>query len=347
MTRRILIVGYGAFGALHAAAWSRLPGVALRVADPDAGARDRAVADGIAATHVFGSVSEALRDADLVDIVSPPHSHADEAAMALRAGLPVLLEKPATRTRAEAARLADLAGAIPVQVNMILRAHPLSLRARELLTEGAIGRLVAMSGNFSGWKRMRADSSLIQNDGVHFLDLMRHLARSPIVGVDACATAHLGGPVADDIRIDTRHASGVRGELRLGLLRGGLVADSVVPGAMTRKELLLCGDGGILHLDYNRNRLTHAPARYALQPGGWHPVPGPLTTEDVPDLTTMSLLSSVFAAFLEALDKGAPPLCDLAEGAVELAGVTDAIAVSLARTARPFTPVAPDPEVTS
>ncbi len=334
MTRTVLIAGYGAFGALHAAAWSRLPGIALRVADAEAAARVRAVADGIAPEAVFADLAAAMAGADIVDIVTPPDAHVDVAEMALARGLPVLIEKPATRTLAEALRLQRLAHGIPVQIGLILRAHPLTLRARALLAEGAIGRLISMSGDFSGWKRTREDSSLVENDGVHFLDLMRHLAGSPIASIDAVGHARLGGALADDIRIDTIHASGVTGELRLGLVRGGTVADSVVPDAQTRKELMLCGDGGLLHLDFNRNRLTKAAVRYAATPGGWHPHPGALETEEMGDTSTVDLLRASFAAFLDTLDHGTPPLSGVAEGAVDLARVTDAIATALARGPR-------------
>lgn len=336
MTRRVLIVGYGAFGVLHARAWSRLPGIALRVAEEDAAARERAVGDGLSQDDVFGDLELAMRDADVVDIVAPPDAHAMVAEMALSRGLPVLIEKPATRTLEEARRLAALARGVPVQVGMILRSHPLTDRARVLIDQGAIGRLVSMNGDFSGWKRMREDSSLIENDGVHFLDLMRHLAKARIVAVDAVANARLGGDVVDDIRIDMQHENGVAGELRLGLLRGGTVADSVVPGARTRKDLMLCGDKGILHLDFNASRLTRARVRYTESPGGWHPDPGECVIEDIDGATTVDLLKSAFAGFLETIDQGAPPCCGLEEGAIELAQVSEAIEAALGRGPRSY-----------
>jgi predicted dehydrogenase len=339
MTVTVLIVGYGAFGALHAAAWRTLPGIALRVADGEAAARERALRDGMAPDAVFADWADAMTGADIVDIVTPPDTHVGIAEAALRAGRAVLVEKPAARNRADAMHLAAAAGSRPVQVNLILRAHPLTMRARRMLAEGAVGRLLTMCGDFSGWKRMRADSSLIENDGVHFLDLMRHLAGAPVIGVDAVAHAHLGGPRADDIRIDTRHGNDVRGELRLGLIRGGIAADSVVAGAATRKELLLCGDGGILQLDFNRNRLIHAPASYAATPGGWHPVPGQPSCEEVAGGATIDLLKAAFSTFLRTIEHGHPPLCDLAEGAVELAALTEAIETALARAPRPVIPV--------
>lgn len=331
MSRTVLLAGYGAFGALHAAAWRGLPGICVQIAESNAEGRARAVADGYPATEVF---AEALEGADIVDIVTPPTTHVPLALAALARGLPVLIEKPATRTVAEALTLADAAEAIPVQVGLILRAHPLTMRARQMLAEGAIGRLVAMSGDFSGWKRMRADSTLLHNDGVHFLDLMRHFAGSPVTEVDASSHARLGGPFADDIRIETRHANGIAGELRLGLVRGGETADSVVLGAVTRKGLTLCGDAGVLTLDFNRNRLFHGRVAYRPSPGGWATEVGVLDTEDLPEVSTVNLLRDGFATFLLSVEGRTRPLCDLSEGAVELARVCTAVEAALARPAR-------------
>jgi predicted dehydrogenase len=227
-----------------------------------------------------------------------------------------------------------MAGQMPVQVGLILRAHLLTLQAREILRGGGIGRLLTISGDFSGWKRMRCDSDLVHNDGVHFLDLMRHLGQSPIQAVDATSQVRLRGTQPDDIRIDTRLANGVTGELRLGVLRGGEVADSVVPGARTRKVLTLCGDGGVLELDFNRDHLTHCTVAYCPTAGGWHPEPGKVERTSLPPATPVSLLRANFEHFLTAVDAGQPPMCDLTEGAVELSEVCEAVAAALARGAR-------------
>lgn len=332
MTRTVLICGFGSFGALHAQAWRSLPDVHLRLAEPAEASRAKAVAAGFSPEDVLADATTAMRGADIVDIVSPPATHLPLAREALELGLPVLVEKPATQDVAGAEELVQAAGDIPVQIGLILRAHPLTLRARALIGQGAIGRVTGLWGDFSGWKRMRADSSLLLNDGVHFLDLMRHLTGSQIVGVDVAAWSRLGS-VTDDIRIDTVDADGLAGELRLGLPRGGEVADSVVPGAVTRKALTVVGSDGVLTLDFNRNRLFHGRAAYAPSEGGWSVEPGALTWEASLSVTTVSLLRDSFATFLSALDHGTPVLCDAREGALELARVCAAVEHAMARPA--------------
>ncbi|MSU90288.1 hypothetical protein GE300_11765 [Rhodobacteraceae bacterium 2CG4] len=344
MTRSVLVCGYGSFGALHAEAWATLPGIRMLVADPDPGARARAEGAGLPGDRMFADPRTAMAHADLVDIATSPATHLPLALEALARRLPVLIEKPATPDVAGAETLLDAAHGLPLQIGLILRAHPLSLRARALIESGAIGRIVGIWGDFSGWKRMRADSSLLLNDGVHFLDLMRHLTGCPIVGVEAVAWARLSGAVADDIRIDTVHENGLAGELRLGLPRGGETADSVVPGAVTRKTLTVGGSEGVLTLDFNRNRLFHGRAGYTPCPAGWSVDPSALHWEATPDVSTISLLRDSFARFLNALDDGAPVLCDARQGALELARVCAAVETALAAPKRPFTLTTREPE---
>ncbi|WP_226575641.1 Gfo/Idh/MocA family protein [Acuticoccus sediminis] len=336
---RVLVCGYGIFGRLHAAAWREVAGVRLMVADPAGASRERALAEGVAAGDIAATAADLIARADIVDVVAPPDEHLPLVLAALAAGRPVLLEKPAVRSVADAQLLAARLGNVPLQVGHVLRAHPLTRRATAILRAGGIGRLVAMEGDFRGWKRMRADSSVIENDGVHFLDLMRHFAGAPAAAVDARAMHRLGGARADDIRIDLAYPGGVAGELRLGVVAGGETEDPFLPGAVTDKRLRLVGDGGVLVIDFNRNRLTHGTARYDASPGGWTPTVTSLTEEQVLGATPVRLLADSFRVFLDAIAGRGAVLCDAQEGAVEMAGLLTAIDRALAQPATPFIPV--------
>ena len=222
-----------------------------------------------------------------------------------------------------------------MQVGFVLRCHPLTLRAGALLAEGAIGRLLSVEGDFSGWKRMRADSSIIENDGVHFLDLMRHLVGAPVRAADARAASLLGGRRADDIRIALSHENGVTGHLRLGVLACGETEDGFMPGAVTTKRLRLIGDGGNLVLDFNRNTLTHAQVAYEESAGGWNVTPGAIVCEQVVGVTPVSLLAASFDVFMAASAGSGPVLCPAGEGALEMACLLEAIDRALARPPAP------------
>ncbi len=202
-TDTVLICGFGLFGELHARAWRRLdPAIRLMVADPSQAALNRAAQLGIPAEGLSTDAASLVGRADMVAVVAPPALHLPLALMALEAGKPVLIEKPAVTTVAEAQALMGAIKDVPTQIGMVLRAHPLVTQAKAMLASGEIGELVAIEGNFSGWKRMRADSSLVENDGVHFLDLMRHFAGHAIEAVSASSWSRLADDVVDDIVIE-------------------------------------------------------------------------------------------------------------------------------------------------
>jgi predicted dehydrogenase len=332
----VLLCGFGAFGALHAAAWREaVDGVRLMIADPSEAARDRARML-VPPEQVAATMDEFLTTTDLIDLVTPPDHHYDAAVKAIDAGKPVLIEKPAVRTLADAIDLSTRAAeaGVPIQVQHVLRAHPLTRRASDMLRSGRIGRLLRMEGDFSGWKRMRADSSLLENDGVHFLDLFHVFADAPADAVDARARHLLGGRVADEIVIDLAYSSGVSGTLRLGVLRAGDSEDAYVPGAVTTKRIRLIGDRGNLEIDFNAGRLFVANVDFEPIEGGWRPVPGDLGWEQSPATGPVALLAETFRIFLDAIDKGRSVLCDLDTGAVAMMRTLGAIDKALTRGPR-------------
>lgn len=331
MAERVLICGFGAFGELHAHAWRRLDsGTALMVADPSERARARAGQLGIAVGDIASDPAVLMDRAGIVDIVAPPAFHLPLALAALQAGKPVMIEKPAVETVSEARQLIAATHETPVQIGLVLRAHPLVAEAARLLAAGEIGDLLAMEGDFSGWKRMRADSSLTENDGVHFLDLMRHFAGSPAAEVEARSRSLLDPQVADDISIELGFANGVRGRLRLGVLVAGETEDPFVPGAVTTKRLTLVGRSGNIAIDFNRNRLTLSRVTYTRSAGGHDVQPQAVSSQMALGATPEALLSHSFALFTEAVRTGAPVMCDARQGALELAAALAAIDTALA-----------------
>lgn len=326
MDDAVLICGFGAFGRLHAQGW-RLsePDVRLLVCDPDAGARAAAASMGIAPGDIAATPDGLIGMAGVVDIVAPPALHMPLARVALAAGKPVLIEKPAVLSVAEADELAGLSGDVPVQIGHVLRSHPLVERARALLAEGAIGRLVRLDGESSGWKRMRADSGRIANDGVHLLDLMRHFAGAAINGVDLHEVRALSPDIADDLRITLGFAGGIGGTLRLGILVAGPREDGFMPGALTEKRLTLIGDAGNLALDFNAGTLRHARVTYTRQGNVFAVTRGAVVQETAIGITPASLLARSFAMFRAAVAGTGPVMCNVAEGAQEMARVMQAL----------------------
>lgn len=88
----------------------------------------------------------ALYDSGGVDavVVAVPHlQHPDYGERALRAGVPLLLEKPAGAYGAQVARLEAAArerADVPFALMFPMRAHPTYAQAKRLLAEGGSGR---------------------------------------------------------------------------------------------------------------------------------------------------------------------------------------------------------------
>lgn len=102
-------------------------------------------------------------DIDAVYIPLPNHMHVEWTLKALKAGKHVLCEKPIALKEAEfdhliAAR--DAAGLLAAEAYMIVH-HPQWLLARDLVQDGAIGKLTHVSGKFSFDNR--ADTGNIRN----------------------------------------------------------------------------------------------------------------------------------------------------------------------------------------
>ncbi|HVL12179.1 MAG TPA: Gfo/Idh/MocA family oxidoreductase, partial [Gemmata sp.] len=126
MTRlRMAVIGVGHLGQHHARILSALPDVELvGVADSNAD-QARAVAAKLGTTP-FDHYAPLVTRVDAVSVVTPTVHHHAVAAAFLKAGVPVLVEKPVCRTVAEADDLIALAARsrVPLQVGHIERFNP-------------------------------------------------------------------------------------------------------------------------------------------------------------------------------------------------------------------------------
>jgi predicted dehydrogenase len=251
-TLRIGIAGFGRVAErFHLPALSRLAsaGEAIRldaVADPRAEARR---SPALAGVRALASAEELVRSGlvDAVIVATPAETHAEVASVALRAGLPVLVEKPLARSIVEGEALRDAArstgAALMVGFN---RRHwdPVRVLASALgVTDGASGpgasasaRTEARSGavasartaadaasgapdppmsarlvfdtDVRSWGAATGLGDALEDLVSHQLDLLRHLFRREIETVRAEPGADHRAVVA------VRLGGGVRAECR-------------------------------------------------------------------------------------------------------------------------------------
>ncbi len=322
MGTRILLLGCGAFGRVHLAALDALgPRVAVQVFDPDPRA---AAATG---RPVARSLEDGLAACDAAIVVTPVQTHVALAEAVLRAGRDLFLEKPATETAAEARHLATVAaetGRI-AQVGLYFRFHPKALAVKRLLAQGAFGRLHYLAARFSGLKRARADSGALLNDAVHFADLLPWLANEPVASVFAQTADPLGRGREDFALIQLRFASGAIGLIEAGCVLPGRWPDTVVPGAETRKEIIVAGRDALAEVDFAAETMALRRGRHEPAPhGAWMPAHGPRQEMGVMAADPVRVVANELTHFLACVEARRQPQADLLSGAVAPARILDA-----------------------
>lgn len=127
-------------------------GVLTAVASRDL-AKAEALAARFGAPHAFGSYEELLAsgDVDGVYIPLPTSQHVEWAARAIEAGKHVLVEKPLALSAGDILPLIELRNEKKVVVSeaFMVTYHPQWFKVRDLIAEGAIGRLRHVQGAFS------------------------------------------------------------------------------------------------------------------------------------------------------------------------------------------------------
>lgn len=318
---RVLLIGCGAFGRVHAAALSRL-GVAALGLEPDPGARAA-----LPALRFADSLEAGLAACEAAIVATPPATHAMLSDAVLRAGRDLFLEKPATLDAAESralARLAERQGRI-VQVGLYFRFHPKAQALHGLIRQGVFGRLHHLSARMSGLKRARGDSGALLNDAVHFADLLPWLAGEAPARVFATLSDPLGRGREDLALLHLIFPSGATGFIEAGCVLPGEHADAVVPGAETRKLLAVAGREALAELDFAAERLVIRRGRHEPGPGGaWLPRHAAREVPEVPARDPVSVVAAELEAFLRAVATRQPQGPGLIEGGVAPLAILDA-----------------------
>jgi predicted dehydrogenase len=117
--------------------------------------RARQAAERLQIPRAYGSYDALLADPDVDAIYNPlpNHLHVPWSIRALEAGKHVLCEKPVGLSSAEGRELVDAGARFPglkLMEAFMYRHHPQWQRARQLVRDGAIGRLRTIQSAISG-----------------------------------------------------------------------------------------------------------------------------------------------------------------------------------------------------
>jgi len=227
---RVALIGYGLAGeTFHAPFISATPGLRLAcVVTANDDRRRRALRDhpGVSIVDRADWLWAHPQEIDLIVVASPNRTHVPLAHAALRAGLPVIVDKPVAATAEQAQTLVEESRERGVFLTVFhnRRWDGDFLTVRRLIAEGALGEPRRFESRFERWRPEAAaswrDSAAPEDAGGVFFDLGPHLIDQalllfgPVTHVYAELDRRRPGVVVDDDAfVALVHASGVRSHL--------------------------------------------------------------------------------------------------------------------------------------
>lgn len=209
MTLRMAVAGAGLIGKRHLAAIDAdSESTIASIVDPAPAAREQAARYGVPLYPDLAAMLAADKPDGLI-IASPNQLHEAMATTAIEAGLPILLEKPATDTTEAGARLLSRADALGARILVgHHRTHSAVMAlARQVLRSGRLGDLVAVTGTALFYKpddyfpvapwRTQPGGGPIRINIIHEVHNLRLLC-GEIAAVQAVATNRTRGFAVED-----------------------------------------------------------------------------------------------------------------------------------------------------
>jgi predicted dehydrogenase len=243
------IAGAGFIGAVHARAYQHVPDVELvGIADPIAEKAEPLARE--TGSRAFRDYEELLRaGVDVLNVCLPPQLHLPAAEAAAQAGVHVLMEKPITRTLAEADQM--IAACRRAGVNLMTgfthHFYPEMIEARRMLAEGLIGRPLivhdAMSITYGfalPWYRDReiAGGGVFMCNAVHGIDRAAWALQQKLTAVSAMVEPTTGRRAEDYGAALARFDGGAQGNF---FQHWG-------PYRTVSCELQIFGESGMIHV---------------------------------------------------------------------------------------------------
>lgn len=227
---RVGLVGYGLAGSVfHAPLIAATEGLVLDTvvtSNPERQEQARAEFPDVRFAATPDELFARADELDLIVIASPNKTHVPLATTALKAGLPVVVDKPVAGTAAEARELAALAEerGLLLSVFQNRRWDNDFLTLRKLIADGALGDVWRFESRFERWRPLPKGGWRESGDpaeiGGLLYDLGSHVVDQALVlfgpAVSVYAESDVRRPGAetdDDTFIAITHASGVRSHL--------------------------------------------------------------------------------------------------------------------------------------
>lgn len=223
MTVRIAVAGAGLIGVRHVEEIDASSSAELAsIVDPSAAA-DVAATYGVASYASLAEMFAADRP-DGVILATPNTLHASGGLECVRAGVPVLVEKPLADTVADATELVETAeeAKVPLLTGHHRQHSSIMAKAREIVASGQLGQLVSVVGTAlfhkpddyfeggGGWRRQPGAGPILLNL-IHEVNNLMQLAGDIVTVQAVTSNAVRGFPVEDTAAMVFRFAGGALG----------------------------------------------------------------------------------------------------------------------------------------
>jgi predicted dehydrogenase len=201
---RLAVIGVGHLGRHHARILSTMEGVTLS-AVVDTRAEQAAEIAAVANTRALTDHRELIGEVDAVVVSVPTELHADIAVSFLERGTPVLVEKPLSRSLADADRIlaAARAGGAMIAVGHTERHNPAVAVAVRLVSAPKFIEVHRLSA----FPDRSLDIDVIFDLMIHDLDVILAIVKSEVTSIEAVGVPVLT-PKYDIANVRLRFASG-------------------------------------------------------------------------------------------------------------------------------------------
>ncbi len=269
------IIGFGAMGRTHAFSidsikyfYRDLPftptlgGVFTRTPET----REKAARE-FSFAKVYTTEDEMINDPeiDIIDITSPNIAHYETIKKAIAAGKHIYCEKPLCISEAEAYEVSELAKKAGITAQIVFNNRFLSpiMRAKELISEGRLGRIISFKSEYlhasctdlnknAGWKQDKriCGGGVLFDLGSHAIDLVYHLCGNfkNIYGTSQIAHPVRRGMDGEKWETNADEAFYMIAELECGA-KGTITATKLATGTNDNFGIEIYGEKGAIKFD--------------------------------------------------------------------------------------------------
>ncbi len=211
----VAVIGCGKWGMNHVRIWSEL-GCLKAVCDTDP-ERLANVASRYPEVEIYTNIEAVLHHPDIpaVIIATPAPTHAQLALQALEASKDVLVEKPMAMTVAEGEKLVTVAQQQNriLMVGHVLEYHPAFCKLKQLVKEGALGRIQYIYSHRLNLGRIRTEENVLWSFAPHDIALLLRLLEEMPEEIACHGEAFLNHEIADVTLTTLRFPSKVQAHI--------------------------------------------------------------------------------------------------------------------------------------